>query len=158
MSFDRWFEDSVETTRIDLGDGKWIECANYLTAEEDLIIKNAALVGVRREKTIGQQFDQEEEGSTPGTETSIKIDAVRQKFARMQVYVKAWNAKNKDGSAMPVALSSFRRLHPKAFEAIDKALDAHVEVMTGKGKASGAHSGAPSSESASGSASAIASI
>lgn len=146
--FDKWFEDSIGTTRCELGDGKWVEFADYLTAEEDLIIKNAALVGVQRERQVGQLNSGLSDGEAAENQTSIKIDAVRQKFARLQVYVKAWNAKTKDGKPMPCTLASFRMLHPKALAAIDDALDRHVEEMAGKAESGGAQSGAASSASA----------
>lgn len=145
--FDSWFEERAETRRLDLGDGKWIDVAKYLTGEERLIIQSAGLRGVKREKDPHAEALNDDENKDD-KESVIQIDAVRQKFARMQVYIKGWSATKSDGTPMPCNLSSFRRLSEPALEAIDKALDKHVEEMR-EGKAVAPPTGAASSTSAS---------
>ena len=139
MSGFKWFEDSVETTKLDIGNGFWIEARNFLTVEDHLYIQSAGLVALRAQNDVpkSQQMD-------------IRIDSVRQKIARMEKYIVRWNATRtnpKTKREEPVAVSSdaFRNLSLAAFDAIEKALDQHIERQATEGKETGATDGAPSS-------------
>lgn len=151
MSFDRWFEDRVETTRIDLGNGNYIDVANYITGEEELTIRNAGLRGVRHESDpMAEIFDEDNADPTvkKAGSTLLTLDAARQKFVRMLVYIKGWNAKKADGSPVPVSYANLRRLSREALDQIDAALDKHIEAMH-EGKAPVTPTGAASSTLAS---------
>lgn len=143
------FEERVDTTKLMIGTSEfYIMAANHPTGEEKRMIKNAALNGVRREKNAqAEAFGDESDES----QTIIQIDATRQKFARMQVYIKAWNFTLANGEALPVSYANMRRLQEEALDAIDEALDKHIEAMD-RGKVVALPTGGRASSSASTSA------
>lgn len=137
MTFTKWFEDSVETTKLDLGNGFWIEVKNLLTIEDHLYIQSAGLVALRKQTDVADS-----------DQMDIRIDGVRQKIARMNKYIVRWNATRKNPKTQreePVAISeaAFRSLSEAAFYAIEKALDEHIKVQEA-GKVDGSTDGEPS--------------
>lgn len=136
----RWVENRVDTSRLIIGDDAYIDVANHITGAERLYIQNAGLKGITRERNHLSELMEEGKPGEDGATSLIQFDAVRQKLARMKVYIKGWNARHEDGSPIQLTQAALESLSEEAMNAIDKALDAHVAKVV-EGKASAATTG-----------------
>ena len=139
MSF-RWVENRHDTKRLNIGDDAYIDVANHITGAERLYIQNAGLKGITRERDHLSELMDEGTPGEDGAKSLIQFDAVRQKLARMKVYIKGWNARHDDGTPIKLTQAALESLSEEAMTAIDQALDAHVAKVI-EGKASAATTG-----------------
>ncbi len=143
MSF-KWFEDNVETTKVEIGEGAWIEFKNFITVGDELAVASSGLRSLRRPT---------EADAPDATSMDVIIEGDRQRFIRVLKWATNWNATRYNARTQrvePVALSeqALRVMNTAAFYAIEKKLDEHIAAQTA-GKADGSTDGEPSSTSAS---------
>lgn len=143
MSF-KWFEDGIETTKVEIGDGAWIEFKNFITVGDELAVASSGLRSLRRPS---------ESDAPDATSMDVIIEGDRQRFVRVLKWATGWNAQRYNAKAKrmePVALSeaALRVLSTSTFYTIEKKLDEHIAAMSA-GKADGSIDGEPSLASAS---------
>lgn len=99
----------VETTRLDLSDGDWIEVKNELAYGERLALNNAAMIGQRDGMAI--------------------VDYGRFHLKRLELYLVDWNLADEHGKNMPLQPDTIESLDEESAAEINRALDAHIAKM-----------------------------
>lgn len=107
---------SPETVRIDLGNGDWITVKKELNVGEEKRFRSS---GLRRAHDKG----------------SVDIDWSAMALARVEAYLVAWSACDKDGKPVAVDRSALEALSVEDFDAIDAAIQRHMAEVAAEKKA-----------------------
>ena len=120
----RWFA-SLETVRIPLSEGEWIEVKQQLTYAESKRIAQA-----------GFQMPTFRMGDLPDqnvNDAEIHIDTTKLDLLRMELWVVSWSAMqpNRKGELLqvPVTREAIEALDPDMAKEISEALDAHINAQ-----------------------------
>lgn len=116
-----WVVQATKTKlSIDLGDGtEWLEVKDRLTVGEERDLADRAM---------GQYIP---DLDNPANETAMKVEVNMSSYPIFRVLAWAvdWSLVDHKGNLLPVNLVNIRVLDPEAFNAISKALDAHVQKL-----------------------------
>lgn len=107
---------SPETVRIDLGSGDWIDVKKELTVGEEKRMRTA---GVRR--VNGQ--------------AEVDVNWAEMALARVTTYLRGWSAVDEKQRPIPVTAETVQALATEDFEAIDAAIQRHIEAVAEAKKA-----------------------
>ncbi len=105
---------SPETVRIELKDGDWIEIKKELTVADDHGFRIAGMTA-----TVNQ--------TTGRPDIGVDLTAVSR--ARVMTYLVDWSAKHPDGKDVALTESAVMSLATEDYEAIDRAIQDHIEAM-----------------------------
>jgi hypothetical protein len=116
------FFTSAETVQLRLDDygfpGQWVEAKERLTYGEEQELANGVFTGM-----------------TTGTNSQINLDMGRQAIRRLTVWLTDWSF-TQGGKRVKLTTESVGSLNPKVADAINQALDDHIE-RTEEGKGEG---------------------
>lgn len=105
----------ISTTRIDMGDGDWIEIKVELTAGEQRSLQSAGLGGMTRSESDSERVE-------------IGVDWAKFSLARSLAYVVDWNAKDEDGTPVPFDADTLKGLDDESLKRIEAAITKHIEA------------------------------
>lgn len=111
-----------------LGEQCWIECKLMLSVGEQKAVDTAGFRGM----TGFGKVEDEATGDVKRKETAIDIDWKSQAFARVLAYVLDWSFTDENNNKIPVRPSTVYALIPQVFEAVEQALNKHVEDQQAK--------------------------
>lgn len=103
--------------RIDMGEGEWIEVMEELSVGAQRKAYTSAIKGsVKLENG----------------DTRTEYDAQKLSFALVCAYLVDWSARDEQGKGIDLSdpakkLSILEALTPEAYDALDEAIDAHIE-------------------------------
>lgn len=123
-----WFV-TPETTRLDLGDGFWVEVKQQLTVKESAQVQASLIKSV---------------------ESSGRVEPNFQELwkARIAAYIVDWNLSH-NGKAVPFTSAAVDNMSKPAWDRLEAVIQQHIEAMEGlqEGKPTGSTS-KPASPSA----------
>lgn len=123
-----------ETTRLDAnwqGHAFWLDVKRQLTEGER---RRVAMAGFKGMSGFSQAQQPTRTGESP-RETSLDIDWVSQSFTRTLTWVVDWSLSDEKGNKLALRRDTLEALHPGVYEAIEAAINAHVEAMEQEKKA-----------------------
>lgn len=121
-----------ETTRVDAewqGNTFWLDVKRQLTEGER---RRVTMAGFKGMSGFGQPPARV--GDTAPA-TSLDIDWVGQSFTRTLTWVVDWSLLDDKGNKLALKRDTLEALHPGVYEAIEAALNAHVEAAEQEKKA-----------------------
>lgn len=115
------FVNPSDTRRLDVGDGDWLEVRNRITYGAAERLRAVSLKSM----------------ATDAGQTKIELDMSTYNIERMAAYIIDWSARKPDGGKLPPTRDSFAALEEPAAEAVNAALDRHIERLTSEREQSG---------------------
>lgn len=132
MSDQAWFIDPSDIVEIKLstlpGD-QWIKVKRELGFAEEQALAGSMMGDF---KASGAKAGA---GKVDVMDASVGFDMKRYQIERFVTWIVDWSAKTKDGKSIEVSRDAVAVLRPVVADAIDKALDAHVEALEAAKKA-----------------------
>ena len=117
-----WFA-SLDTRRIDLGGGRWIEIKDELTYREESSLTSA---GIKARPSADNP-----------TQQDFYIDTGEYDLAKIKVWVVDWNAKDRQGYAITYDPSAVDDLRPAQAREILDAIAVHQKALEARKNSSG---------------------
>lgn len=113
MTF-QWTVDA-DIVRVVLEGGEWLELKKGLSWGEQEHLRTVGMTKV----TLGQ--------------SDVAVDWSAFSVARIATWVVDWSARGRDGKPLAITIDNIKALHPKAAQAINEAIDRHIEGMAEEG-------------------------
>lgn len=114
----RFVNPTNNSTRLEIGDGDWVEVKNELTAGERKKMLASGLTHVQ-----GKQ------NADPDEDVTVGIDFKKYGLSKVAAYILDWNAKDEQSRPVPYSIEAIQQLDQDTFDRIEKALDAHIEAQ-----------------------------
>lgn len=108
-----------EVIRIDLSGGDWIEIKKNLTVGEE-------------KRIYGSTFSK---GQLGGGGIGVEMDLASYDLRKVEAYLLAWSAKDKDDKPIDVSYDAICALPSDVFDEILAAIDKHTDAMEQEKKA-----------------------
>lgn len=102
------------TTKLDLGDGDWIEVKLDLTIGEIKALESSGLGSMARP-------------SRPDEKVEIKMDWRTYSVSRCLAWILDWNAKDPQGRPVKFEREAIEQLSLEAFDRIETAITEHIK-------------------------------
>ena len=105
-----------DTTRLDVGDGDWIEVRNELSVAESRSLQDSSFDAT-------QEFGNTDEKVKPKISINWSVFSLH----RAKAYITKWNAMDEDGKPVPVNLDSLGALDEESMQRIEQAITDHID-------------------------------
>jgi hypothetical protein len=97
-------------TRLDLGEGQWVEIKEQITYGESQRLSGAMLRTVK----------------TAAGDNEVGVDFARYAVLKLQTWLVDWSLRDDADKPVPVSPAAIENLTPEGAEAINDAIDAYV--------------------------------
>ena len=112
-----------DTTKLDLGDGDWIEVRNELSVAEARELQDKSFEAT-------QEFGDSDEKVKPKISINWSVFSLH----RARAYITKWNAMDEDGKPVSVSLDSLGALDEETMQRIEQVITDHIDSAVKKTK------------------------
>lgn len=112
-----------DTTKLDLGDGDWIEVRNELSVAEARELQDKSFEAT-------QEFGDSDEKVKPKISINWSVFSLH----RARAYITKWNAMDEDGKPVSVSLDSLGALDEETMQRIEQVITDHIDSVVKKTK------------------------